>query len=94
MRLPHGVKELFSSWLERHFPERRDKVLGRLRDLRGGKLNDPRFGHRHRGGGPFADQIRSLFELSRQRAGLEPRGPALSTEAFRAPGGAQLALFR
>jgi DNA repair photolyase len=96
LRLPRNVKELFTSWLERHHPERRDKVLGRLRDLRDGELDDPRFGSRMRGAGIFAEQIHDLFELSRRRAGfpdLEAVRPVLSTAAFRRPGDAQLALF-
>src|SRR5581483_38534 len=48
LRLPHGVADLFTAWLERHFPDRKEKVLGRIRDLRGGRLNEPRFGRRMR----------------------------------------------
>jgi len=92
LRLPHGVKELFSEWLERHFPERREKVLNRLRALHGGRLYDSGFGHRQRGEGVFADQIGLLFDASRRRAGLAARGPQLSTAAFRRPG-AQRELF-
>lgn len=92
LRLPHGVKELFSEWLERHFPERREKVLNRLRALHGGRLYDPGFGHRQRGEGVFADQIGALFDASRRRAGLAARGPELSIAAFRRPG-AQPGLF-
>ena len=93
MRLPLGVKDLFASWLERHYPERRNKVLNRIRSLRGGKLNDPRFGTRMRGSGPFAEQICSVFQLARRRAGLAECGPELDTSRFRRVGGAQLELF-
>ncbi len=95
LRLPRNVKELFASWLERHHPERKDKVLNRLRALRGGALDDPRFGTRMRGTGIYAAQIRDLFELSCRRAGFDEGAsrPALSTAAFRRPGDAQLALF-
>ena len=92
LRLPHGVKELFASWLERHFPERKEKVLRRVREMRGGRLNDPRFGHRHTGEGFFAGQTHALFELACRRAGL-PGLPPLSTAAFRRPGGEQLELL-
>jgi DNA repair photolyase len=92
LRLPHGVKELFSEWLERHYPERREKVLNRLRALHDGRLYDSDFGHRQRGEGVFADQIDGLFEASRRRVGLAPRGSALSTAAFRRPS-AQPGLF-
>jgi DNA repair photolyase len=86
LRLPHGVKELFSEWLERHFPERKEKVLNRLRSLHGGALYDSGFGHRQRGSGNYAEQIATLFEVSRRRAGLAARGPELSCAAFRRPG--------
>jgi DNA repair photolyase len=95
LRLPHGVKQLFEEWLREHYPERREKILARLRALHGGRLYDPGFGARQRGAGPFAEQIAGLFELARRRAGLAEHGPALSTAAFRRPGsrGQQLALL-
>jgi DNA repair photolyase len=95
LRLPHGVKELFAGWLERHFPERREKVLGRVREMRGGKLYDPRFHHRGRGEGVYADHLAALFGVARRRAGLAEHAPALSSAAFRRPHDArgQLALF-
>jgi DNA repair photolyase len=93
LRLPHGVKELFADWLERNFPERKDKVLGRIRELRGGELDDTRFGSRMRGQGPFARQISDLFALSRRRAGLLAVAPELSTLHFRNPEADQLSLF-
>src|SRR5439155_5868655 len=55
LRLPLGVKDLFADWLDRHFPGRGEKVLGRIRGARGGRLNDPRFGSRMRGEGPWAE---------------------------------------
>jgi DNA repair photolyase len=94
LRLPHGVKELFADWLAQHFPERREKVLNRLRALHGGALYDARFGQRQRGTGEYAAQIEALYQLGLRRAGLAPRGPALSSAAFRRPGErAQLSLF-
>jgi DNA repair photolyase len=92
VRLPFAVKDLFQEWLAEHFPERKEKVLARLRDLRGGKLNDPRFGERHRGQGPFADQLRMMYETTCRRLDLPTDWPALSTAAFRRPG-EQLGLF-
>jgi DNA repair photolyase len=94
VRLPHGVKELFVDWLERHYPARKEKVLGRIREMRGGRLNEPEFGERMRGRGEMAAQIRALFEAARRKAGLESDPPALSAAAFRrARPGPQLALF-
>jgi DNA repair photolyase len=93
LRLPHGLKELFDEWLEAHFPDRRQKVMNRMRAVHDGQLYRPGFGVRQRGGGLFADQIAALFELSRKRAGLAATGPEVSAAAFRRPG-AQLALFQ
>jgi DNA repair photolyase len=93
LRLPHGVADLFTAWLERHFPDRKEKVLGRIRDLRGGRLNESRFGWRMRGEGVLAEQIKQLFALGCRQAGITGRGPQLSTAAFRRPGGTQRLLF-
>ena len=95
LRLPHGVAELFDQWLARHYPERREKVLARLRSLRGGRLYDSRFGVRQRGTGVWADEMAALFELGRRRAGIAERGPTLSVAHFRRPAaaGAQLQLL-
>jgi DNA repair photolyase len=94
LRLPWAVKDLFSAWLERHFPDRKEKVLARVRDLHGGGLADPRFGRRMRGEGVFADAIGALFETTCRRLGLTERH-RLSVASFRRPGaaGGQLALF-
>jgi DNA repair photolyase len=85
LRLPGAVSSLFEGWLERHMPGMKDKVLGRIRDMRGGKLNDPRFGSRMRGEGIFAEQIRSLYEVSRKKAGFSGVRTPLSTASFRVP---------
>ncbi len=83
LRLPFGLGPQFEEWLERWYPDRWAKVMNRIRHLRDGKLNDPRFGSRMRGTGVFADQVRDLFEISCRRAGLARKGPELSTRAFR-----------
>lgn len=93
LRLPYAVKELFEQWLEQHYPERKAKVLGLIRDLRGGKLSDSRFGVRMTGEGEYAESVRQMFALARRRVGLDKGGPALSTAAFRRPGGTQRLLF-
>jgi DNA repair photolyase len=93
LRLPHGVGPLFEQWLAQHFPDRKDKVLRRIRAIRGGKLNDPRFNSRMHGEGIFAEQIHSLFALACRKAGCDGRGPTLSTAAFRVPSEVQLSLF-
>lgn len=86
LRLPLAVAPLFEDWLERHFPDRKRKVLHKLEQLRDGRLNDPRFGHRMRGTGPLADHIRNVFQVSARRHGLDRPTAPLSTAAFRRPG--------
>ncbi|HVR83299.1 MAG TPA: radical SAM protein, partial [Planctomycetota bacterium] len=93
VRLPHAVKELFSQWLSDHYPDRRDKVLHRIREVRGGGLSDPRFGSRMTGEGVYAEQISALFELARKKAGIPAERAELSAAAFRIPPGPQLTLF-
>ena len=93
VRLPYGVAPLFEKWLESHFPDRKEKVLNRLRSMRGGKLNDSQWGTRMSGKGIFADQIGQMFEAARRKAGIPNDGAELSAAAFRRPPGAQLALF-
>ncbi len=96
LRLPGAVAGLFEAWLAENFPDRREKVLNRVRSLRGGRLNDPRFGKRMRGEGIFAAQMRALFATSCRRLGFPEEQPELSTAAFRRPrdpGEPQLELF-
>lgn len=94
LRLPDEVQELFQEWLHHHFPDRAQHVLNRLRDLRGGQLNDPRFHQRMRGDGPYAELIARRFALAVRRLGLDRDQQQLNTEAFCPvhPGG-QLSLF-
>ena len=93
VRLPYGVAPLFEKWLGRHFPDRKEKVLNRLRSLRHGKLNDSRWGTRMSGKGIFADQIGQMFKVARRKAGIQNDAGELSVAAFRRPCGAQLPLF-
>ncbi|HEU4559752.1 MAG TPA: PA0069 family radical SAM protein [Longimicrobium sp.] len=87
LRLPFVLKELFETWLETHFPDRKEKVLHRIREIRGGKLNDPNFTSRMRGQGPYADQMAMLFRAACNKAGLnqEKMLPPLDTSHFRRP---------
>lgn len=94
LRLPHGLTGLFEDWLEAHYPDRKSKVLGRIREMRGGKLNDPRFGSRMRGEGAYAAQLRDLFAVTTRRLGLNARSTTLRIDKFRRPGaGGQLSLI-
>lgn len=71
MRLPYAVKELFVEWVQREFPEKADKVLNRIREVRGGNLSDPNFHTRMTGEGELANVIRTLFENSCKKYGLD-----------------------
>ena len=81
IRLPWAVAPLFEHWLEEHFPNRKEKVLGRIRDLRGNRLNNSQWHTRMTGEGVFAEQIASLFRVGCRHAGIGRR-PALSTASF------------
>jgi DNA repair photolyase len=93
LRLPYAVAPLFEKWLATHFPDRKDKVLNRIRALRGGKLYDAQWGKRFSGEGIFLEQIARMFDAARRKAGFKDDWPGLSTAAFRRAGGAQLSLF-
>jgi len=86
LRLPNELKDLFEGWLRAHLPLRADHVLARIRAMRDGQLNDPRFGSRFHGRGAEARLLRQRFELIARRLQLDgyPR-PSLSCEQFRVP---------
>jgi DNA repair photolyase len=92
LRLPHAVKDVFIRWLEDNVPTKKDRILDRVRTLRGGKLYDSTFGKRGVGEGVFADQLGQMFEINARRLGLTSDRFQLSTEHFRKPG-EQLSLF-
>jgi DNA repair photolyase len=85
LRLPKPVDALFQDWLAEHYPDRRERVLGRIREVREGKLSDPRFFQRQRGQGEYAAQIAGLFAVAARKHGLDKRLPPLGTGSFRRP---------
>ena len=93
LRLPYRVSDLFSRWLDRHFPDRAQKVLNRIKSIRKGDLNSKEFHERMRGSGIYAEQIKDIFETAKRRAGFNGKSIHLSTEHFRKPGGTQLNLL-
>lgn len=93
LRLPFKVKDLFQDWLEQNFPERKNKVLNRIRDMRGGKLYNAEFGERMRGEGNFAVQIRDLFKVQSRKLDLNQDINKLTTDHFKRSCGEQLQLF-
>ncbi len=93
VRLPHGVADLFSAWLEHIAPHAKNKILHRIAAMRDGKLHDSQFGRRMVGTGIFAEQINTMFEIAKRRAGLSDDYPTLNTTAFRSPFGKQETIF-
>lgn len=75
LRLPHEVKDLFGQWLQQHFPDRAQRVMSAIGDLRGGKQNDPRFFHRMRGNGRIAELLAQRYSVARRQAGYGNRSP-------------------
>lgn len=71
VRLPGSVAELFETRLREALPLRAERVLSRIREMRGGKLNDPRFGMRQRGEGRYMEALQQSFEATRTRLGFE-----------------------
>jgi DNA repair photolyase len=86
VRLPHAVGPMFEQWLGDHFPGHKDKVLKRIREMRGGNLNDGRAFVRFRGQGARADNMQAMFKLACKKYGFEGQHTELSTANFRRPG--------
>ncbi|MBI4546676.1 MAG: PA0069 family radical SAM protein [Ignavibacteriae bacterium] len=93
LRLPGAVEQLFLDWLQRELPDRASKIINRIKEVRGGKLNDPRWGSRFRGEGEIAQTIRDLFHLSCEKYGLNKEEFKFSVEHFRHEPEGQLELF-
>lgn len=93
VRLPGAVEPLFIEWLQRELPLRAGKVLNRLRESRGGRLSDSRFGMRMSGEGKIAESIRDLFNLTCRKYHLNEQVIELSTQHFTRPGAQQPSLF-
>jgi len=92
LRLPGSVAEVFSERLRAAFPLAAEKILTRVREMRGGKLNDSRFGDRMQGSGRYIETVTELFDITVRRLGLEHREPSPRASTFRRPG-PQLSLF-
>ncbi len=85
LRLPYANKDLFLNWLDEHFPDRKNKIILRLKSLHNGKLYDSTWGQRHSGSGAYALQIEQLFDVSCRKLGLNDGRIQLTTENFRNP---------
>ncbi|MFM7348379.1 MAG: PA0069 family radical SAM protein [Erythrobacter sp.] len=94
LRLPHEVAPLFREWLAVHYPDRAGKVMGIVREMRGGRDNDPNFHSRFQPKGVWADLIRARFAVACRKAGIGKTRFALDTTRFRPPSSdGQLALL-
>ena len=94
LRLPWEVAPLFRQWLEQHLPDRAERVMARVREMRGGADYDSNFATRMKGSGPWADLIAQRFALACRRLGFKREATWLDGSAFRPPGAAgQGALF-
>lgn len=95
VRLPHEVKTLFKEWLEENYPDRARRVMNRIRAMRGGRENDPRFGHRMKAEGVEGELLALRFRQAAKRLGFNETRRPLNTNLFRKPGEptAQLSLF-
>lgn len=85
VRLPFAVKDIFANWLEEHFPDRKDKVLGRIREMQGPTLSHKDFGTRFKGEGIWAQQIAAMVKVCIKRSGLAGGRLDVRTDSFRRP---------
>jgi DNA repair photolyase len=85
MRLPFEIKDLFVQWLEEHAPGKAKHVLSLVREVRDGRLNDPEFGSRMRGTGPYAELIAKRFRLACNRLGFNKNDWSLDLTKFAPP---------
>src|SRR4051812_34955947 len=93
VRLPFEVAPLFRAWLDEHYPDRAAKVMNIIREMRGGKDNDPNWFTRMQGFGPWAQLMRTRFEKAARKHGLNKERPKLRTDLFLPPEGPQMRLF-
>lgn len=85
IRLPWEVRDVFEQWLYTHFPDRAQRVLHRIEDMRGGRRNDPRFGTRMRGTGLWADMLRQRYAVAARKLGFDHPRPQLDCSQFVPP---------
>ncbi len=95
LRLPWEVNPLFQHWLQEHVPDKAERIMSRVREMRGGKDNDARFGTRMKGEGIWAELLRQRFTKACTRLGLNRQRVELDLSQFRRPAaeGRQAELF-
>jgi DNA repair photolyase len=85
LRLPWAVRPIFEDWVARNRPEQRDRIVGRIQAVRGGKMNDYQFGRRMSGEGEYAENIAQTMKVFSHKFGLDRGPPPLDTTQFRPP---------
>ncbi len=85
LRLPMAVRPIFEEWVTRNYPEKAERILGLIRETRGGKMNESRFGARMRGQGNYAEGIARTFEVFRKKHGLDRAFPPFDHSQFTPP---------
>ena len=93
LRLPYSVKDIFTNWLDTYFPERRNKVINRIKAVRGGKLNNNDFFKRQIGEGIFAEQVSSMFKITSKKFKIDNYKINLNSDSFKNPNTKQLKLL-
>jgi len=83
LRLPWELSPMFRQWLDLHYPDRAERVMARVQDLRGGKDYDADFATRMKGQGIWADLIRQRFVKTCDRLGFNREREPLDTSRFR-----------
>jgi DNA repair photolyase len=92
LRLPHGIGDLFTHWLDQHFPLKKEKILSRVKGVRGGKMYDSDFRTRMSGDGVFAEAVKQIFTVTRKKLDF-PGKPEVSANSFRRPNETPTLLF-
>ncbi len=94
LRLPHQNKQLFENWLDHFIPDKKNKVINRITQIRGGKLYDSSFNSRMKGQGIFAEQLKAIFSMACKKSGLLENNLQVSSKNFNNPQNLQLKLFK
>jgi DNA repair photolyase len=94
LRLPHELLDIFSDWLEAHFPDRKERVLSLIRQASGGRSYDGRFGVRQTGRGAYAGMLASRFQTTCRKLGIDAVSyqHTLDCKQFFKPGPQQMGL--
>lgn len=93
LRLPYGVKDLFIKWLEDHAPNRKSKVINKIKSVKDGHLNRSEFGKRFKGEGTYAEQIKDVMKIHAKRLGLNKTFQKINRSSFKRPQYGQLNIF-